>query len=226
MRKAVEDSLRRLQTDYIDLYYLHRPDYVTPIEETLDALTELVKEGKVRYIGNSNFMGWEIVEAEWVARTRGTQRFVVAQNQYSLLSRDVEAEVLPACRAYGIGMIPFWPLANGFLTGKYERGVQPTLDMRLGYLARQRPEEDYDRMDRLKVFARDRGLTPLEVSVGFLLGEPCLPSVIMGATSPEQARANAACDWIPTPEERSELQGIFNGQDRWLFTGQPTELRN
>lgn len=214
IRLAVEGSLRRLQTDWIDLYQLHTPDPGTPIEETLTALDELVREGKVRYIGHSNLSGWELAEAELVARQLGVTRFISAQNEYSLLARDAEAEVLPAARHFGVGFLPYFPLQNGLLTGKFGRDERPA-DTRImrqrQYLVEQAP---WDVLDRYRAFAEARGVSMLEATFGWLLAQPALASVIAGATRPEQIRQNAAAGaaWRPTDAEVTEVSQIFDGR--------------
>ncbi|WP_448003978.1 aldo/keto reductase [Agromyces bauzanensis] len=214
VRLAVEGSLRRLQTDWIDLYQLHTPDPGTPIDETLAALDDLVREGKVRYIGHSNLSGWQLAEAELVARELGTARFISAQNEYSLLARGAEAEVLPAARHFGVGFLPFFPLQNGLLTGKFRRDERPT-DTRI---MRQRPylveQAPWDVLDRYRAFAEERGLTMLEATFGWMLAQPALASVIAGATRPEQVRQNAAAGsaWQPTAAEVAEVSEIFAGR--------------
>ena len=206
IRAAVEASLRRLQTDRIDLYQLHRPDGITPIEETLAALTELIHEGKVLYIGSSNFTAWQIVDAEWTARSSGgaLQRFVSAQNQYSLIERSAESELLPACKAHGVGMLPFFPLANGLLTGKYRRDAPPPEGTRMS--GRPISDETYAKLETLEAFAKERGRTLLELAFAGLLAQPGVSSVIAGATSPEQVKSNAAAgDWKLEPEDAEAL---------------------
>ena len=209
IRRAVERSLRRLRTDYLDLYQIHTPDPVTPVAETLAALTELVAEGKVRYLGNSNFTGWQIADAAHVARAAGAVPFVSAQNHWSLLERGAEAEVVPAARHFGLGVLPYYPLANGLLTGKVRKG-QPVpagsrLASRPGYLT----EAKLDRVEALISWAGQRGLTVLEVAIGALAAQPGCASVIAGATSSEQVKANAAAaDWIPSPAELAELDQL------------------
>lgn len=208
IRNAIEGSLRRLGTDHVDLYQYHRPDGVTPIEETLGTLAELVREGKVRYIGSSNFTGALVREADVLARERGFERFVSAQNHYSWLHREPEEELVPALEELGIGLIPFFPLANGLLTGKYRRGEPSPAGTRLeGEL----PEDDetWDRVEALEAFAGARGLTLLDVAIGGLAAMPTVSSVIAGATSPEQVRANvAAGEWVPSAEELAELRAL------------------
>ena len=212
IRRAVEASLRRLQTDHIDLYQLHTPDEVTPIEETLGALTELVREGKVRYLGSSNFSGWQVADAEWTSRTAGLERFISAQNRYSLLDRDLEDEVGPAAEHFGVGVLPFFPLEYGLLTGKYQRdsvapeGSRAALDPeRAGWLA----TAEWDRIEALEAYAEARGLSLLDVAIAGLAAQPAVSSVISGATRGEQVRANAAAlRWEPTAEDLDELNRI------------------
>ncbi len=209
IRRAVERSLRRLRTDYLDLYQIHTPDPVTPVAETLAALTELVAEGKVRYLGNSNFAGWQIADAAHVARATGAVPFVSAQNHWSLLERGAEAEVVPAARHFGLGVLPYFPLANGLLTGKVRRGQAPPPGSRLagrpGYLT----ESKLDRVEALITWAAGRGLTILEVAIGALAAQPGCASVIAGAMSPEQVKANvAAGEWIPSATDLGEIDRI------------------
>ena len=209
IRRAVERSLRRLRTDYLDLYQIHTPDPVTPVAETMAALTELVAEGKVRYLGNSNFAGWQIADAAHVARATGAVPFVSAQNHWSLLERGAEAEVVPAARHFGLGVLPYFPLANGLLTGKVRRGQAPPPGSRLagrpGYLT----ESKLDRVEALITWAAGRGLTILEVAIGALAAQPGCASVIAGAMSPEQVKANvAAGEWIPSATDLAELDRI------------------
>jgi aryl-alcohol dehydrogenase-like predicted oxidoreductase len=211
--QAVEASLKRLGTDYIDLYQMHRPDPDTPIEETLSALDDLVTAGKVRYLGNSNFSGWQIADADWTARSRGLGRFVSAQNDYSLLERRVEAEVLPACERFGLGMLPFFPLASGLLTGKYRRGEPPPEGTRFAaWSARSATfmtEANFDRVERLSAWVRKTDHTLLELAFAWLLARPAVASVIAGATSPAQVTANVAtADWVLTPDEISEVSAL------------------
>jgi aryl-alcohol dehydrogenase-like predicted oxidoreductase len=208
VRKAVEASLRRLQTDWIDLYQLHRPDPATPIEETLSALSDLVREGKVRYIGSSNFSGWQVADAEWTARTRGYERFISAQNEYNLLDRGVERDLVPALEQYGVGLVPFFPLASGLLTGKYRRGEPAPAGSRLQAWGREADLNDstFDVVEGLTAFAEERKLSLLDVAIGGLLAQPAVSSVIAGATSREQVRANvAAAAWQPTLDDLAEL---------------------
>ena len=192
--RAVEASLRRLGTDYIDLYQLHQPDENTPIDETLSALDDLVRAGKVRYLGNSNFSGWQIADADWTARAAGRTPFISAQNQYSLLHREVETEIIPACERFGLGMLPFFPLDSGLLSGKYRRGQQPAEGTRLSLERYQRwlDGADWDTIEALTAFGEERGHSLLDVAIAGLAARPAVTSVIAGATTPEQVRANAA----------------------------------
>lgn len=207
---AVEASLRRLGTEHIDLYQFHTPDPATPIEETLDALDDLVRAGKVRYIGHSNRAGWQIADAEHVARTRGGARFISSQSHYNLLDRRAELEVVPAATAYGIGVLPYFPLANGLLTGKYSSGTAPQ-GSRLAQAKQHLVEQaDLDQLQAFGAFARERGLTELEVAFSWLASRPQVGSVIAGATRPEQVKENAAAiSWVPTGEDQAELDAIF-----------------
>jgi aryl-alcohol dehydrogenase-like predicted oxidoreductase len=194
IRKAVEASLRRLQTDRIDLYQLHVPDPNTPMVETLAAVDELVKEGKVLYVGSSNLTAWQVADAEWLARTNGFERFISAQNHYSLLERDAEKELLPACGEFGVGVLPFFPLANGLLTGKYRRDQARPTGTRME--DREITEATYDRIEALDDFAKQRGHNLLELAISALASRPIISSVIAGATKAEQVNANAvAGDW-------------------------------
>ena len=209
IRRALEASLRRLQTDYIDLYQLHTPDASTPIEETLAACDELVKEGKVRYVGHSNFKGWQAAQAAHVASEGGWTPFISAQNRYSLLERGVEAELVPALEEYGLGLLPFFPLAMGLLTGKVTReGGAPEgtrLHGRAGYIT----EDKLDRVEALQAWGKEHGRTLLEIAIGGLATQPTVGSVIAGATSPEQVSHNVAAGrWEPTPEELAEIDAV------------------
>jgi aryl-alcohol dehydrogenase-like predicted oxidoreductase len=211
IRQAVEASLRRLQTDYIDLYQQHVPDPVTPIGETLAALDELVDEGKVRYLGSSNFSGWQLADADWTARDHRGERMISAQNHYSLIVRDIEAEVLPACERFGVGMLPFFPLANGLLTGKYLRGHEAPAGTRLA--GRPIDEATYDTLERLTDFAGQRGRTLLELAFAGLLARPVVSSVIAGATKVEQVNANVnAGEWILPAEDVAALAEVLGGE--------------
>jgi aryl-alcohol dehydrogenase-like predicted oxidoreductase len=215
IRRAVEQSLRRLQTDYIDLYQLHTPDPATPIAETITALGELVAEGKVRYIGHSNFTGWQLAEADGVARELGAPAFISAQNHWSLLERGTEAEVVPAAVHFGLGVLPYFPLANGLLTGKVRRGQGPPEGSRLADRAGYITEAKLDKVEALSAWAAERGLTVLDVAVGGLAALPGCSSVIAGATSAQQVKANAeAGNWIPAPGEIAGLDQIVPPPDK------------
>jgi aryl-alcohol dehydrogenase-like predicted oxidoreductase len=211
VRLAVERSLRRLRTDWIDLYQLHFPDNVTPIEETLSVLTDLVREGKVRYLGSSNFAAWQVADADWVARSNGLERFVSAQNQYSLLERGAERELLPACDHFGVGVLPYFPLASGLLTGKYRRGQPPPAGSRIQAWGREADltDERFDTIDALTAFAEARSISLLDVAIGGLAAQPAVASVIAGATTREQVQANvAAAGWHPTVDDLAELDKV------------------
>jgi aryl-alcohol dehydrogenase-like predicted oxidoreductase len=209
IRKAVEASLRRLGTDWIDLYQYHRPDPVTPLEETLATLHELVVEGKVRYLGSSNFAGWQVVEADWISRTGGLTPFVSAQNEYSLLERDVEDELVPACEHVGVGILPFFPLASGLLTGKYRRGESAPEGSRLAGQDDRLAQADWDTIEAIEAYAAERGLRPIDVAIGGLAAQPAVASVIAGATRPEQVADNVRAGlWEPTAEDLATLDAI------------------
>ena len=207
--RAAEQSLRRLRTDYIDLYQLHTPDPATPIEETLTALGELVTQGKVRYIGHSNFSGWQLAEAASAARELGTAAFISAQNHWSLLERGSEAEVVPAAVHYGLGVLPYFPLANGLLTGKVRRGQQPPEGSRLAGRRDYITDQKLDKVEALIGWANEHSLTILDVAIGGLAAQPGCSSVIAGATSADQVKANAeAATWLPSAEELTDLDRI------------------
>jgi aryl-alcohol dehydrogenase-like predicted oxidoreductase len=213
--RAAEASLRRLRTDWIDLYQMHVPDPATPIEETLSALDDLVRAGKVRYVGHSNFRGWQVADADWTARTRLLTPFVSAQNEYSLLDRAAEDEIVPACERYGLGLLPYAPLGSGLLTGKYRRGAPPPAGTRLAntthaaWLARA----PWDTIESLEKFAADRDLSMLEVAIGWLASRRVVASVIAGATTPDQVRANVAAGrWQPSTEDLAALDAITRRQ--------------
>ena len=211
VRRAVESSLRRLRTDWIDLYQMHRPDERTPIEETLSVLDDLVREGKIRYLGSSNFTGWQVAEAEWTARTTGRTRFVSAQNEYNLLERTIESDLVPALEHYGIGLLPYYPLANGLLTGKYRRGEKAPEGSRIQAWRRESDltDETFDVVEALEGFAKARGIRLLDVAIGGLAAQPAVASVIAGATSAEQVRSNvAAGNWSPSMEDVAELDDL------------------
>jgi aryl-alcohol dehydrogenase-like predicted oxidoreductase len=211
--EAVDDSLRRLGTDYIDLYQIHAPDRATPIEETMRALDDVVRSGKVRYIGCSNYDGWQVVEAQWIARTEHQVPFISAQNQYNLLERRVERELLPVCEQYGLGMLPYFPLASGFLTGKYRPGQPPPEGTRLALMGERAKQalsdQNFEVLSKLEAFADQRGKGMIDLAVGWLASHPVVSSVIAGATKPEQVEENVrAGEWRLTPEEMAEVDTI------------------
>jgi aryl-alcohol dehydrogenase-like predicted oxidoreductase len=212
VRRAIERSLRNLDTDYIDVYMLHRPDPETPIEATLEALDRLVREGRVRALANSNFAGWQIADADWVSRTRGLARFVAAENEYSLLERSVEREVVPACRRFGLSLIPFFPLGSGLLTGKYRRGQPAPEGTRLSAGpagARILTDRNFDIAEGMERLAAQRGVPTGAIALGWLAAKPEVCSVIAGATSAEQVEANVeATSWTPTEEDIAEIDRI------------------
>jgi aryl-alcohol dehydrogenase-like predicted oxidoreductase len=211
VRRAVEASLQRLGTDHIDLYQLHQPDLVTPIEETLEALTELVTEGKVRYVGCSNFAAWQVVDANWTAANAGLQPFVSAQNEYSLYNRAAEEELLPALGHLGMSLIAYFPLAYGLLTGKYRRGQQAPEGSRLSNdnQAHRLANADWDRIEALQAFADERGVSMLDVAVGGLAAQPSVGSVIAGVSRPEQVEANVRAGlWRPSDEDLAALAEV------------------
>jgi aryl-alcohol dehydrogenase-like predicted oxidoreductase len=209
--RAVENSLRRLRTDWIDLYQIHFPDPATPIEETLSALDDLVHAGKVRYLGHSNFSSWQTADAHWVAQTRDLTPFVSAQNRYNLLERDAENELLPALAHYGVGFLPYFPLASGLLTGKYRRGTPAPAGSRIDVWKREwlLTDNAFDVIERVEKFATNRGVSILDVAFGWLRTNPLVASVIAGATSREQVAANvrSVC-WTPTAADRAELDDL------------------
>jgi aryl-alcohol dehydrogenase-like predicted oxidoreductase len=210
---AVEASLKRLGTDYIDLYQMHAPDPDTPIDETLAALDDLVHSGKVRYIGCSNFSGWQIADADWTARNGSVTRFVSAQNHYSLLERGVESEVIGSCERFGLGLLPYFPLASGMLTGKYHRNEAPPAGTRLALVGRLAEralnERNFDIVEKLGAFAAEREHSLLDLAFGWLLSKPIIASVIAGATSAAQVEANvAAAQWRLTPEDMTAVDAL------------------
>jgi len=209
IRWAIEGSLKRLRVEKIDLYQYHKPDGVTPIEETLGALDELVREGLVTAIGCSNFSAAELEEADRIARERGWARFVTLQNQYSLLEREIEAEVAPACERLGVSILPFFPLASGLLTGKYRRGEAGPEGSRLSGREQAGSDEQFDIVESLEAFAEARGVGILDVAIAFLAAQPAVASVIAGATKPEQIAANvAAIEWQPSSADLAELDRL------------------
>lgn len=206
---AVESSLRRLGTDWIDLYQLHRPDPGTPLEETLSALDELVTSGKIRYVGHCNLAGWQVADAAWTATQRGLAAPVSAQNHYSLLEREAEREVLPACRRFDVGLLPYFPLANGLLTGKYRPGEPAPEGTRLANREALLTGAPWDRIEALRRFADERGITMATVAIGWLAAQPMVGSVIAGATTIDQVQANAtAGQWRPNRRDLAVLDEI------------------
>ena len=215
--RAVEASLKRLNTDYIDLYQMHRPDPTTPIEETLRALDDLVKAGKVRYIGCSNFPAWELSEALWTSRANHLNSFVTVQPMYNLFERQIEKELVPCCKAHGIGVIPWGPLSGGFLTGKYRRGMEPPAPAPGARASKAFSQlyntavtgVNWERLNKLETFAKKRGHTVSELAIAWLLWHPWLSTVIAGATRPEQLDMNVAgASWKLTAEEVAQVEEI------------------
>ena len=215
--RACEGSLRRLGTDHIDLYYLHRPDRHTPIEETLDAMNDLVHQGKVRYIGNSAMPGWQVVDADHTARARGLERFVASQIEWSLLVRDVEDEAVPACRHFGVGVVPYFPLASGLLTGKYHRGEAFPEGSRFAAIPRMASfasDANFARVERLTAVAHASDRSILELAICWLLSQDGVASVLTGATRPEQVTANAAAStWRLDADELAAVDAALNETD-------------
>ncbi len=212
--QQVEDSLRLLQTDYIDLYQIHRPDPNTPIEETLRTLDDLVHQGKVRYIGGSNYNGWQTAEAVLKARSLGLAEFVTMQPEYNMLNRSIETELLPFCDKYNIGILPYYPLASGFLTGKYLQGQEAPEGTRLAGNERAKEntltDNNFSILSKLSKFAEDRGHPMVELAIAWLLAKPAVSSVIAGATKEEQVTANVkASDWDLTESEMEELDTLL-----------------
>jgi aryl-alcohol dehydrogenase-like predicted oxidoreductase len=210
---AVEASLRRLRTDWIDLYQLHTPDALTPIDETLRALDDLIRQGKVRYVGNSNFAAWQAVEAAWTARHHNLDRFVSCQNEYSLIKRDIEVELVPAMQACGLGLLPYFPLAAGLLTGKYQRQAPPPQGTRFGRMQgladRYLTPANWAIVERLEDFCARRGHSLLELAFSWLKARPAVASVIAGATKPEQVEQNVeAASWALTPDDLAEIDRL------------------
>jgi aryl-alcohol dehydrogenase-like predicted oxidoreductase len=220
--KAVEDSLRRLQTDHIDLYQMHIPDPAVPIEETLRALDDLVRQGKVRYIGSSCFEAWQLAEAQWTAKSLGLERFVSTQCHYSLLTRDVEHHLLPMCASYGIGVLPFFSLESGLLTGKYRAGAELPADARAAkfpqFFFGDMSDESFAKIEALHAFATERGHTLTELALAALLPQPGVSSIVVGATSPEQLDGSiAAIEWELSPEDLADINEIAPSPvPKWL----------
>ena len=209
IHKAIDASLQRLRTDVVDLYQYHTPDKVTPFEETFGALDELVRAGKVRHVGHSNLDATQIEEVDAICRERSFARPVSAQNQYSLLRREAEEALLASCERLGIGVLPYFPLASGLLTGKYRRGEPRPEGTRLSDRESVFTDETFDRLEALEEFAQERGLTLLQVAIGGLLAQPAIASVIAGATKPEQVRANVeAANWEPAAADLAELNRL------------------
>ena len=207
----LDDSLRRLKTDHVDVYYMHTPDRNTPLAETLRTLDDLVSAGKIRYPAHSNHPGWQIAEIAGICRAGGYVEPVVSQSQWNLVERGVEAEVVPACEHFGLGMIPYSPLAGGFLTGKYRRGEDGPEGARgtgnEAFRARWMKDENVAALERYESFAAARGRTVAELAVSWLLAHPVVSSVITGVTSPDQLRSNAkSIEWELTTEELAELK--------------------
>ncbi|MGH7934814.1 MAG: aldo/keto reductase [Candidatus Binataceae bacterium] len=210
---ACEASLRRLNTDYIDLYQIHFPDPETPQQETLEAFDTLVKSGKVRYIGCSNLASWQLADALWISRSEGLASYISAQNQYNLLDRSIERELIPACAHFGVGVLPYFPLASGFLTGKYRHGVEPPKGTRMATMQRIADqtlnEANFEILDGLRKFADSRGHGMVELAVSWLLARPEVASVISGATRPEQVTENVkAVGWKLSAEEMAEIDKL------------------
>ena len=210
---AVEDSLRRLKTDWIDLYQLHQPDPLTPLDETMQALDDLVTQGKIRYIGCSNLPSWQVVESQWISKSMGLNRFVSCQDEYNILNRNVEAELIPAMQKYGCGLLPYFPLASGLLTGKYKRTEMPEgarlTDMPTFANRIYLTDENFDIVDNLNKFANKTGHSILELAFGWMASRPTTASIIAGATKPEQIDANvAAVNWVLSKSEIDEVDKI------------------
>ena len=210
---AVEDSLRRLKTDWIDLYQLHQPDPLTPLDETMQALDDLVTQGKIRYIGCSNLPSWQVVESQWISKSMGLNRFVSCQDEYNILNRNVEAELIPAMQKYGCGLLPYFPLASGLLTGKYKRTKMPEgarlTDMPTFANRIYLTDENFDIVDNLHKFANKTGHSILELAFGWMASRPTTASIIAGATKPEQIDANvAAVNWVLSQSEIDEVDKI------------------
>ena len=201
LMKAVEDSLRRLRTDHIDLYQIHTPDPTTPLDETLRALEDLIRQGKIRYAGASNYRGWQLMDAHWIAQTQGLNGFISSQNEYNLLTRGIEAETLPAINQLGLGLLPYFPLASGLLTGKVRKDAPPVAGTRLsrgGLPSKVLNDANVAKAEALDALAREYDRSLIDLAFGWLLANPAIGSVIAGASKPEQVRANAAAaQWKP-----------------------------
>jgi aryl-alcohol dehydrogenase-like predicted oxidoreductase len=212
VRHSIEGSLRRLRTDVVDFYWLHQPDPETPIAETLGALDDLVRAGTVRAIGGSNLTAHQIEEADAVARDHGLTRFSAIQNEYSLLVREAQRDVLPTCERLGLGFVPYFPLASGLLTGKYRRGERGPAGSRLSGRNQIATDQRFRVLEALDRYAAERGISMTTVAIGALLARPVVSSVIAGATKPEQVRANAeAAPWTPSQADLEELEQLLGG---------------
>jgi len=216
IQNAVEASLRRLKTDHIDLYQIHSWDEATPLEETMRALDDLVRAGKVRYIGASNFDAWQLGRANDLAEMRGWESFVTIQPHYHMLEREIERELIPYCQWAEVGILPYFPLAGGFLTGKYRRGEPPPAGSRgerSSYVQKYLTDSNFDLLDKLRLFAETRAHTAGELAIAWLLNQPRVCSVISGATHPDQVTANTtAIGWTLTPQELEEIRGWLEGR--------------
>jgi aryl-alcohol dehydrogenase-like predicted oxidoreductase len=215
IQNAVEASLRRLGTDHIDLYQIHSWDGSTPLEESLRALDDLVRAGKVRYLGASNFAAWQLARANDLAEMHGWEAFISVQPEYNMLARDIERELLPYCQWSGVGILPYFPLAGGFLTGKYTRGEVPpegTRGTRSQYVQQFLTPSNFDVLDQLRPIAEAQGRTLADLAIAWLLAQPRVASVIAGATKPEQVRINAAASgWVLTAEEVTRVRSVLEG---------------
>ena len=215
---AVDDSLKRLRTDYIDFFQMHVPDPKTPFEETMRAFDDLIAQGKIRYIGCSNLPAWQVVEANMTASARGQATFLACQEEYSLLVRDIEKDLLPAMKRFGMGLLPYRPIASGFLTGKYKRGVPLPEGSRLAignqkrFADRYLTDANFDRLEKLEAFGKQSGRSMLDIAFGWVASKPFVPSVMAGASTSEQVEANAkAVTCNLTPAEVTEIEKIFLG---------------
>ena len=210
---AVEDSLTRLKTDWLDLYQLHQEDSLTPMEETLRALEDLVTQGKVRYIGCSNLKSWQVVESQWISKSSSITRFVSCQDEYNILNREIERELIPAMQRYGCGLLPYFPLASGLLTGKYQSNKMPEgarlTDMPTFANRVYVTDENFSIVEKLNAFAKQHGHSLLELAFSWMAARPTTASIIAGATKPEQIDANVdAIGWKMTPEQISEVDNL------------------
>ena len=217
LMSALEASLRRLNTDWIDLYQLHTPDPRTPIEETLRALDDMVRQGKIRYFGCSNLAAWSVVDAQWTSRLLGINGFICCQDEYSLLVRGIERELIPAIQALGLGLLPYFPLASGLLTGKYKRNAAMPEHARLSYtekLANQfLTDANWALAEKLETFCAERGHSPIELAFSWLARQPTVSSIIAGATAPEQLEQNVrAVDWELSPEDLAQVDRLTRRQ--------------